>query len=60
MTNCIYLKTTDTSINNNDIFDHPSYKYFCNKKNKEIIPCICCKTNKCKNYKPIGIYVNEK
>lgn len=32
------------------IFDHPSYKYRCLLTNKEVVSCIVCKKDRCKNY----------
>lgn len=40
---CAYFRAEDTG-NNNDVYDHPSYKYYCDKKKTEIrVPCITCK-----------------
>lgn len=33
-----------------DVFDHADYRYICKLTEKEIIPFIHCKENKCKNY----------
>ncbi len=50
MSNCKHLQTTQI---NDDTFDHPSYHYFCKKKEKKVIPCINCKPSRC------NIYENE-
>lgn len=43
---CPYFRAEDTG-NCNDIYDHPSYKYFCSLKKKKIeFPFLTCK--KCK------------
>ena len=46
MEDCEYLKTEDITPWHSDVFDHPNYKYICNKIGREIIPFIHCK--KCK------------
>lgn len=39
---CKYLKIED--IIDRDIYDHPTYKFYCTKKNKEIFHlCYRCK-----------------
>lgn len=42
---CKHLKIED--ITGRDIYDHPIYKYFCAKKNKETLYLMCarCKDN---------------
>lgn len=50
---CKYLKIEDTTSWHGDVFDHPTYKYYCIKKNKElsfgILQC-----HKCTEYKKEG------
>ena len=45
---CKYLETEYISSWHSDIFDHPSYKNICTKKNKKVITFIQCK--RCKEY----------
>ena len=39
---CEYLETVDISVGN-DIFDHPTYRYYCHKKDCEIPRFRCAK-----------------
>lgn len=46
---CKYLKIVD--ISGRDIYDHPTYKYYCTKRDKEILylMCVRCKDNTMKS-----------
>lgn len=51
---CKYLKIKDVTTWHGDVFDHPTYKYYCAKKNnKEVLYLICirCKDNTTKENK---------
>lgn len=50
MDDCKYLKTEDITPWHGDVFDHPDYKYTCEKREKEVIPFIHCNEKRCKNY----------
>ena len=41
---CIHFEKIDTSVGN-DAFDHPTYKYYCHKKNCEVLEYKCAKCN---------------
>ena len=43
MEDCKYLKTEDITGWHCDVYDHPNYKYICEKIGKEIIPFMHCK-----------------
>lgn len=47
---CIYFSAEDVTPWHGDVFDHPEYKYYCNRTNKikEIFPWTC---SKCPYYK---------
>ena len=53
MTDCKNLNAEDVTPWHCDVFDHPDYKYICRLTGKEVIPCIRCNENKCKNYEPL-------
>lgn len=42
---CKYLKIED--VIGCDIYDHPTYKFYCTKKNKEVFRLMCYR---CKEY----------
>lgn len=48
---CKYLKIEDVTPWHGDVFDHPTYKYYCTKKSKEVLylMCIRCKDNTLKS-----------
>lgn len=50
MEDCVHLKTEDITPWHGDIFDHPDYKYMCNKCGREVIPHIHCNRKRCKDY----------
>lgn len=50
MNDCKYLKIEDVTPWHGDVFDHPDYKYTCEKCEKEVIPFICCNGERCKDY----------
>ena len=50
MTDCKFLTIDDVTPWHRDVFDHPYYKYTCEKCSKEVIPFIHCKKEKCNNY----------
>ena len=43
---CKHLKKID-NITGREIYDHPTYKYYCTKRNKETLYLVCvrCKDN---------------
>lgn len=47
---CKNLEKRDVTPYRGDVFDHPEYKFFCQKDGKEIIPQISCVD--CKEYAP--------
>lgn len=50
MNDCKFLAIYDVTPYHGDVFDHPNYKYTCEKCNKAVIPFIHCKKEKCNNY----------
>lgn len=50
---CKYLKFKDVTTWHGDVFDHPTYIYYCLKKQKEVLylMCIRCKDNTAKKDK---------
>lgn len=50
---CKYLKIKDATSWHGDVFDHPTYKYYCIKKNKELLFGIL-QCHKCTEYKKEG------
>jgi hypothetical protein len=50
MMDCKFLVIEDTTSYHGDVFDHPDYKYTCEKCKREIIPFLHCNEEKCKNY----------
>lgn len=36
-TECKYLKIKDVTSWHGDVFDHPTYEYFCTKQSKELL-----------------------
>ena len=46
---CKYLKIEDVTPWHGDVFDHPSYKYYCIEKNKDL-PFGVLQCHKCKYY----------
>lgn len=48
-TECKYLKIEDVTPWHGDVFDHPTYKYFCVEKNKELLLGIL-QCRKCSKY----------
>lgn len=63
-TECKYLKIEDVTPWHGDVFDHPTYKYYCIKKNKElsfgILQCHkCTKYNKGETTNKGESHVNE-
>jgi hypothetical protein len=46
---CKYLKIEDVTFWHGDVFDHPSYKYYCTKKNKDL-PFGILQCHKCTKY----------
>ena len=50
MIDCKFLVIEDVTSYHGDVFDHPNYKYTCEKCKREIIPFLYCNEEKCKNY----------
>lgn len=50
MIDCKFLVIEDATSYHGDVFDHPNYKYTCEKCKQEIIPFLYCNEEKCKNY----------
>lgn len=50
MDDCKHLKTDDITPWHGDVYDHPEYKYTCEKCGKEVIPFIHCNEKRCENY----------
>ena len=50
MEDCKYLKTENVTPYHGDVFDHPDYKYTCEKCGKEVIPFIHCNKDRCGDY----------
>lgn len=50
MMDCKFLVIEDTTSYHGDVFDHPDYKYTCEKCKQEVIPFLNCNEEKCKNY----------
>jgi hypothetical protein len=50
MMDCKFLVIEDTTPYHGDVFDHPDYKYTCEKCKQEVIPFLHCNEQKCKNY----------
>ena len=46
---CKYLKIEDVTSWHEDVFDYPSYKYYCTEKNKDL-PFGILQCHKCKYY----------
>ena len=50
MKKCEFLEQRDISLWHNDIFDHPSYEYFCKKNMNKLefheLQCLKCKQKK--------------
>ena len=46
---CKYLKIEDVTPWHGDVFDHPSYKYYCTKKNEDL-PFGILQCHKCTKY----------
>jgi hypothetical protein len=46
---CKYLKIEDVTLWHGDVFDHPSYEYYCTKKNKDL-PFGIFQCHKCTKY----------
>lgn len=52
---CKFLVIEDTTSYHGDVFDHPDYKYTCEKCKREIIPFLHCNEEKCKITQKIRI-----
>ena len=50
MDDCKYLKTEDITDWHTDVYDHPNYKYTCEKCGREVIPFLHCNDKRCKYY----------
>ena len=50
MMDCKFLVIEDATSYHGDVFDHPDYKYTCEKCKQEVIPFLHCNKEKCKNY----------
>lgn len=50
MMDCKFLVIEDTTSYHGDVFDHPDYKYTCEKCRQEVIPFLHCNEERCKNY----------
>lgn len=47
---CKFLLIEDITSYHGDVFDHPDYKYTCEKCRQEVIPFLHCNEERCKNY----------
>ena len=50
MMDCKFLLIEDVTSYHGDVFDHPDYKYTCEKCRRKVIPFLHCNEEKCKNY----------
>ncbi len=52
MYNCKYIEIEDVTPWHGDVFGHPDYKYTCTKLGREVLTCVVCNPNRCKDYTP--------